>query len=311
MRTSGRRIRNGFPAGLYPVAEHAAARGVALGLWFSPDSSGEFANWRRDAETLLRLWRTYGVAVFKLDGVKLRTPAARAKYLSLLEMVTAQSGRRVMLQQDITAEQRMGYLAAREYGTLFVENRYTDFGNYYPHRTLRNLWMLARYVPAQRMLFELLNPARNTERYRADPLAPGRYTADYLFASVMAAQPLLWMELSGLGRQDAARLQQIIGVYRLHREAMWACDVRPVGQEPDGRSFTGFAFTSPCGQKGYLLLFRENAPESAFTFTRMPQKARLRLLCANGPVGQGYTPAGDLCLRFAAPRTYAFYQWQT
>lgn len=64
-----------FPRGLYPVAEHAAARGVALGLWFSPDSSGEFANWRRDAETLLRLWRTYGVAVFKLDGVKLRTPA--------------------------------------------------------------------------------------------------------------------------------------------------------------------------------------------------------------------------------------------
>lgn len=158
-----------FPRGLYPVAEHAAARGVALGLWFSPDSSGEFANWRRDAETLLRLWRTYGVAVFKLDGVKLRTPAARAKYLSLLEMVTAQSGRRVMLQQDITAEQRMGYLAAREYGTLFVENRYTDFGNYYPHRTLRNLWMLARYVPAQRMLFELLNPARNTERYRGRP----------------------------------------------------------------------------------------------------------------------------------------------
>ena len=71
--------------------------------------------------------------------------------------------------------------------------------------------MLARYVPAQRMLFELLNPARTTERYRADPLAPGRYTADYLFASVMAAQPLRWMELSGLGRQDAARLQQIIG----------------------------------------------------------------------------------------------------
>ena len=90
-----------------------------------------------------------------------------------------------MLQQDITAEQRMGYLAAREYGTLFVENRYTDFGNYYPHRTLRNLWMLARYVPAQRMLFELLNPARNTERsgaagrgapaadHRCVPSAPG------------------------------------------------------------------------------------------------------------------------------------------
>ena len=50
-----------------------------------------------------------------------------------------------------------------------------------------------------------------------------------------------------------------------------------------------FMARRPVSYTHLLLLFRENVPESAFTFTRMPQKARLRLLCANGPVGQGYT----------------------
>ena len=124
-----------FPRGLYPVAEHAAARGVALGLWFPSDSSENLVNWRRDAETLLRLWRTYGVAVSAGRGRCARWRRARNTF-PCWKWLQHKVGGAWMLQQDITAEQRMGYLAAREYGTLFVENRYTDFGNYYPHRTL-------------------------------------------------------------------------------------------------------------------------------------------------------------------------------
>lgn len=299
-----------FPRGLRPVAEHAAARGIALGLWFSPDSSNDFANWQRDAETLLDLWQTHGIAIFKLDGVKLHTPLARTRYLALLNAVCAGSGEKILLQQDITAEQRLGYFAAREYGTLFVENRYTDFGNYYPHRTLRNLWMLSRFLPAQRLLFELLNPRRNAARYAGDPLAPGRYPADYLFASVLPAQPLFWMELSGLPDADAARLRRIVGVYRQHRDALWACDVCPIGQEPDGRAFPGFVFTAPGARWGYLLLFRENTPEREAVFPDAPRGVRLRLLCANAPAAHTRTAGGALRVRFAAPRAYAFYRWE-
>lgn len=301
-----------FPNGLEPVVEYAASSGVALGLWFSPDSSQEFANWQRDAQTMLKLWHKYGVAVFKLDGVKLRTPLARRRYLALLETVSKRSGGRILLQQDITAEERMGYLAMREYGTLFVENRYTDFANYYPHRTLRNLWMLSRYIPAQRMLFEVLNPRRNRSLYQKDPFAPELYSADYLFASVMPAQPLFWMELSGLEEKDFACLREIVSVYRQYREALWKCDVQPVGQEPSGRAFTGFVFRDQQSrQEGFLLLFRENTTESTFPFTQVPHSAQLRLLCANNSVSSQYTADNALRLWFTQPRSYAFYRWET
>ncbi len=300
-----------FPRGLKPVAEYAAAHGIALGLWFSPDSSENFAHWQRDADTLLQLWRTCGIAMFKLDGVKLRTPQARAQYLAFLRAVCVGSENRILLQQDITAEERLGYLCAREYGTLFVENRYTDFGSYYPHRTLRNLWLLSRYIPAQRMLFELLNPRRNAARYQNDPFAPLRFSADYLFACVLAAQPLFWMELSGLANVDTERLRRIVRIYRQHRDALWLCDVQPIGQEPDGRSFTGFLFTNHRRRAGYLLLLREDTPENAFTFSGVPGNARLQLLCANRPVRARCTGSGTLRLQTAGPRAYALYQWQS
>ena len=297
-----------FPRGLAPVAREAARLHLRLGLWFSPDSSGEFARWRQDAATLLRLWQTEGVAIFKLDGVKLRTPTARQNYLRFLDAVTRGSGGRIQLQQDITAEQRLGYLCAREYGTLFVENRYTDFGNYYPHRTLRNLWTLAHYLPAQRLLFELLNPARNAARYGADPLAPGQYPLDYLFACTLPAQPLFWMELSGLRDEDVRRLRPLLALYKRHRAALWACDVQPIGQEPDGRSFPGFLFRAP-GGGGYLLVFREATAPEAHTFSEVPMDAALRLLYAGAPVRHTRTQGGAR-VRFSQPRTCAWFRWR-
>ena len=83
-----------------------------------------------------------------------------------------------------------------EYGNIFLENRYTDWGNYYPYRTLRNLWMLSRYVPAEKMQIEFLNKWRNADKYDvADPFAPARYSFDYLFAITLAAQRWLGWRL--------------------------------------------------------------------------------------------------------------------
>lgn len=298
-----------FPNGLVPLVHYAAQKGLRLGLWFAPDSSGEFANWQRDADTLLEMWSGWGIGIFKLDSVKLRTPLARKRYLALLDAVCRRSGNRIILQQDVTAEQRMGYLAQRRYGMLFVENRYTDFGNYYPHRTLRNLWCLARFLPAQRLQMELLNNGRNLARYADDPLAPALYAPDYLFAAAMAAQPLFWMELTGLSPDFVRRLRPILRAYKRHREALWQCDVRPVGSEPDGCSFTGFLFTAPGGRQGYLLAFRENTAEGRGLFAGAPAGARWELLCAGGPVRRSETAAGQRIL-FQKPRTYAFYRWQ-
>lgn len=299
-----------FPNGLTAVAAYAEKHGLSLGLWFSPDSSDEFAHWQHDAETILHLYRAYHASVIKLDGVKLRTPLARRRFAAMMQQVLSQSGGHILLQQDITAEQRLGYFPLRGFGILFVENRYTDFGSYYPHRTLRNLWMLSRYIPAQRLLIELLNPRRRTENYPNDPFAPNEYTADYLFAVAMTAQPLFFMELSGLSHEDEQSLSKIIAVYRAHRDAMWNCDVQPIGAEPDGRSFTGFLLTDRENpHEGFLLAFREAAEQACAVFTGMPHGMRLRVLCANRGVRRLPSDAGSLALRFDAQRSYAFFRW--
>lgn len=56
----------------------------------------------------------------------------------------------VTFNMDVTAGRRNGYHFFNEYVSLFLENRYTDWVNYYPYCTLRNLWSLSRYLPAQK-----------------------------------------------------------------------------------------------------------------------------------------------------------------
>ncbi len=301
-----------FPEGLKPLAEYAEGFGIELGLWFSPDSSNEFANWEKDAEVMLGFYRELGVRRFKLDGVKIRTKKCERNYLRLLETLNRESGGRICVNQDITAEIRLGQIYYREFGNLFVENRYTDAGSYYPHNTLKNLWELSKYIPAGKMQFECLNRARNHDRYpAADPLAPGNYDMEYLFAVTMAASPLIWMEMSNLGEEDAARLAGIISVYRQHQEKIIRGDVIPVGRKPDGLSFTGFDIS--LGEEGgYLILLREWTEEEAFSF-EIPswrgKEIRLEMLRSNAPSVQLERREGGLRMRTDMPRSYVFARY--
>ena len=283
-----------FPRGLGPVAAHAAARGVELGLWFSPDAANDYENYRLDAATLLDLYQTYGVRHFKLDGIATCSRRAELNLMEMLSLLQAQTGGRMVFNMDITAGQRPGYLVRRDHGDLFVENRYTDWGNYYPHATLHNLWQLARYIPSERLQFEVLNLRRNKEKYTSC-LGPDNYTMDYVFASVMAAKPLIWMEMTGLGAQDAACLREIIAVYKKYREDF--LDAEPIGDCPNGYALTGFRIHGK--QQDYLILLRENDPpvgEAAGTFPVQLE----RLLATNDP-DAGLSPA-----TLTKPRSYLF-----
>jgi len=246
-----------FPLGLEPIFRKAEEYGIELGLWFSPDMSGGYANWRRDADVILSLHRRYGVRWFKLDGICLDNKEMEANYLRFLHAVRHESEGKVSFNQDITAQTRLGYLYESKYhGTLFVENRYTDWGRYFPHATLRNLWELSAIFPSQRFQFEVLNNKRNAHLYQGDPLAPANYDIDYLFASVMTASPLIWMELTGLAQEEKQRLRSIIAVFKQHRDAFADARILPIGQRPDGTGHTGFQIRVS-DTEGYLILLRE------------------------------------------------------
>ena len=251
-----------FPKGMKPLAEYAREHGVELGLWFAPHSRGAFEHFDRDVSVLERAYREWSIHYFKLDMINLPTRAHADRMCDLLDRIISHGDTSVEL--DVTADKRLGYLAAAPYGTIFVENRYTAWGSYYPYRTLRNAWMISRYVPLSKCQFELVNPELYTEVYDpADPFRHGSCDADYLFACVMLSNPLFWMETQFLSDKARADLKSIIPLWKQYREELTHADVRPIGEEPSGASLTGFA--ADTGDLLHVILFREATDRDTVT----------------------------------------------
>ncbi len=286
-----------FPDGFGPLCRLAYEKGIALGLWFSPDARDDYANWKRDTDVLLGFFRTFGIRHFKLDGMHITSKTGEKNFLRMCYRLMMESEGRIAFQMDITNDLRPGWFYEKELGTLFVENRYTDWGNYYPHNTLRNLWQTAKYIPAQKLLFEVLNLRRNADNYllsdgTPDPLAPQGYSPDYVFASVMAANPLIWCEMQHLTEEDRASLASVIAEYKLRRDDF--VEVIPAGECPSGFSLTGFYIRG--AEHDYYIGLRELSEHDT---VRIPVE---RILCTNDPDLQ---TDGDT-VRFSARRTYFF-----
>lgn len=282
-----------FPSGFDRLCEFARERKIEVGLWFAPNEKDGYAHAGADADTLVGLYRRYGVRRFKIDGVDIPNKTAEANFLYLCEKAMRESDGRIAFNMDITADRRPGYLYHRELGTLFVENRYTDWSNYYPHNTLRNLWQLSRYIPAGKLQFEVLNPTRNPDKYPADDvLSPRHYRTDYLFATVMVAQPLLWMEMQNLPGDELARLRDTVRVWKAYRDDFR--EVIPRGECPDGFSLTGFEIIGE--KRVYYIGIRENTDACRIN---LPVD---RILCTDDG---GLSVTGDT-VTFSAPRRFFF-----
>jgi alpha-galactosidase len=246
-----------FPNGLEKVVKAARDKGMNFGLWFGPDSSNDAANWQRDADRLLKFHREMGVGYFKIDSMKTHNAESLTRQRAMFDRMLEGSKGALTFDLDVTAEIRPGYFGLPDIGPLFVENRYTDFHRYWPHQTLRNLWMLAQVVDPLRLRIEVLNNARNADKYTGDPLAPARYKPDALFAVAMTASPLGWFEVSNLPAEYAAQMRPLVAAWKAERGRMHGGAIVPVGAAPDGVAWTGFASAAADGKGGYALLFRE------------------------------------------------------
>ena len=248
-----------FPQGLGPLVAAAKERGLVFGIWFGPDSSDNLRYWEADADCLLDFYRRFGIRYFKIDALQITSPLGFERNRKFFDKMLAESGADMVFDLDCTAGIRPGYFGLMDIGPLFVENRYArDSGRKYrPHQTLRNLWTLAQVVDPVRLRMELLNPGKNQATYGDDPLAPSRWPADALFAIVMTASPLGWMELSDVGPDTRAAWKPLIARWKQERAAMPGGTIYPVGDEPDGFSWTGFISCAKDGSCAYALLFRE------------------------------------------------------
>lgn len=302
-----------FPNGLGPVVERGRELGIEVCLWFNPSRDDAYAHWQDDAETLIRLYREYGIRTFKIDGVQVESKRAEMNLRRMFEVVREATHDTVVFNLDVTAGTRYGYHTFNVYGNLFLENRYTDWTNYYPHWTLRNLWMLSRYVPAQALQIEFLNVWRNADLYPdGDPLAPANVPFAYAFAVTMMAQPLAWFEVTGLP-EAAFDLADTLGAYRRHQTAIHEGLIVPVGDEPSGTGWTGFQSIRDDG--GYVLIFRERSPHEV---------AEIKLFVMEAPtvsfevvlgVGRSFTAHPfDGVVNFTLPHPFSYalyaYRWR-
>ncbi len=300
-----------YPDGLRTVVARGKELGVEVCLWFNPSVQNDYADWEKDAKAITDLYNEYGIRTFKIDGLAIPTKQSEINLRRLFDRVLEQTGGNVVFNLDATAGRRGGYHMFNEYGNIFLENRYTDWQNYYPYWTLRNLWQLSKYVPAEKLQIEFLNKWRNADKYGSDPFAPANYGFDYLFATTMAGQPLAWFEGTGLP-EEALALGKQIAAYKKIQHDFHSGTVLPVGDEPSGRSWTGFQ--SVIGDRGYFIFFRENTPgREGVVRTWLPDGVKVKLvpIIGNGRGGVQTTGRGGfLEVELPSPKDYAVYSYQ-
>lgn len=271
---------NLFPNGLNELTEYAKKANIKMGIWFAPDAHDNYALFDRDVKVLKKAYTEWGVRFFKLDMFWITNLEERDKFLALLKEIYS-FGNDVAVQLDVTRFNRINYFCGKEYGTLFVENRYTKGGTYYPHRTLKNIWMLSKYLPTQKFQFELANPDLNGEFYKEnDDFAPQKYSMDYLFATTMLSNPLFWMEMQFLSEKRRKELKRIMPIWQKIKEEISDAIVTPIGQKPTGRSISGFK-VSVNNKDKYLLIFRESTSEDSIT---VKCENQVKLLASNDEV---------------------------
>lgn len=264
-----------YPNGLGPVVKRGKALGIEICLWFNPSIQQDYADWEKDASAMIDLYHNYGIRTFKIDGLSIPNKQSEVNLSKMFNKVLSETNNEAVFNLDATAGRRGGYHLFTEYGNIFLENRYTDWQNYYPYWTLRNLWQLSKYVPAEKLQIEFLNKWRNTEKYGNDPFAPAKYTFEYLFASTMAAQPLAWFEGTGLP-EEALKLGSVVAKYKKIQHDFHQGTILPIGEEPSGRSWTGFQSLQK--DRGYFIVFRENNPDRmGILETWLPEKVKIQL----------------------------------
>lgn len=294
-----------LPNGLEPVSKVAAEEGLKMGLWYAPDSDDDFGNWERDADRILELHRTLGVNYFKLDSIVMTTEIAEKRVLMLMNKVIEATEGKVVIDLDVTAGIRPGYLGAVEVGTVFVENRYTDWQTYWPHKTLRNFWQLSEYVDPVRLRMEFLNNVRNADkkRYKESELAPATYPPAYLFASVMFSSPLAWFEVSELPEDYHQQVGDLVKVWKEHRAAIHGGDIIPIGEAPDGSQWAGLCSISHDRKSGYAVIFREVNEQAVATF-EIPLLSELKNVEILHGAGEAVVSDGQLKVKLDQPRSY-------
>ena len=253
--------------------------GVKPALWIAPSLNCEYEDWKTQAEMILNFHKVYGFTNFKIDGVLIRSKKAEDNLRALLDYVVEKSDGKVYFNLDTTNGQRPGYFLFLEYGNIFLENRYVHAirskpVNYHPEHTLRNLWMLSKYMCPEDLQIEVASPGSVADEVYSLENRPDSYSLEYWAAIALVANPLIWTAPSKISAEEKLIFRKMNDLHRKLRDQLSDCEIIPIGKEPDGSAVTGFFAKNRKQGKSFLLLFREkNSMDEKSTITLPCTKA--------------------------------------
>lgn len=217
------------------------------------------------------------------------------------ELVVERPG--LTFTQDSTRTNRPIYDFYMDYGLIFLENRYMlrppeHNGRYHPWKTLRNLWQIAPYIPPQKLNMEIINDQEG-------------YSPEYLLATVMMANPLLWESLAAITMESKVALKAAIARYKQHQEAIYSSHIIPIGDMPDGASWTGFQSHNLQTQSGYLIAYREDNPHESHRFYPkfLTQPTRFESVTDDSPAISCERPGDGIEITLSAMRSFRLYKY--
>jgi len=283
------KIRENLADAFPDIIRDCRKAGIRPALWFAPSENAEYRDWRTSAELLWRLHREFGIDCFKIDAVRLRTLEAERNLRSLFVYLRKKSKGKIFFNLDVTSGQRFGYFQFLEFGNIFLENRYlftTGSNSYHPEKTLRALWLLAKYTRPQSLQIEVPYPRDYLARASAeDPPPPPEccnYPLEYWIAITLFANPLLWFAPSLVPRDIRKVYREMMELHRRIRDRVFAGEIYPVGEEPCGRRISGLISTS-----GFAVFFREMDAENETAQFAELAKDHWKLIAGDGSLADG------------------------
>ena len=112
---------------------------------------------------------------------------------------------------------------------------------------------------------------------------------------------------------EAFSTGKLVKKYRTVQHEFHSGTILPVGDEPSGRSFTGFqSVTSPA--EGFLLLYRENTPVATATIdTWLPAGTEVELAPLFGDAEKSRVTVGEhgrIPVSLRHPDSFAMYRYK-
>ena len=150
---------------------------------------------------------------------------------------------------------RYGWYFAKEYGSIYFQNNGEAVPPHdatVPFQVLRQNWLMAKYLPANKLQVMLQNPKRVT-CFSDGP----QHGHGYCFAMGLPFVPCFFQAAQFLDNDGKRELKELIKVYKTCRKDIFTSVTFPIDDLPDNASWSGFQMVSTRRNGGHLLLFRE------------------------------------------------------